>query len=160
MPRKSSCCVNRGDKTTKKIVSILLALLLCLTLFACGSSQNKDELQQQTEAEAAENIGTDHPLLPYLYGEWKQEVYEGIKCSFNTIVINDNRTCVIDGMNATWEIDLNNTRHDTLWVYFYDGSNKLGGVVFSESSFNKEGYSFSTLEPEGWMSSAIWAKKS
>ena len=165
----------------KKALSLLLALVMCLSLCSCGSSENKDEVPQKVEvvtteatvgttettagmleAETTGNTATDHPMLPYLYGEWEHEVYEGIKCSFNTIVINDNGTCVIDGMNATWEIDPDNTNyeHNILWVYFYDGSNRLGGVVLSESSFDEEGYSFSTLEPEGWMSSAIWVKKS
>ena len=155
----------------KKAISLLVALVLCLSLCACGSSESKDDVPQNTEIvttevtaglTATESTVVDHPMLPYLYGEWEQEVYEGIKCSFNTIVINDDGTCVIDGKNATWEIDPDNTSYEynTLWVYFYNGSNRVGGVVFSESSFNEEGYIFSTLEPEGWMSSAGWVKKS
>lgn len=134
----------------KKTLSLLLVLVMCLFLCACGGGNDTPEM-----AEIAE-----HPMLPYMYGRWVRKVEDGIKCSFNTIVINKDGTCVIDDSDARWEIDPNNTNyeHNILWVYFFDGSTKLGGVVIDEGWNNN--IMFSTLEPEGWMSSATWEKQS
>ena len=132
----------------KKTIFLLLALVLCLSLCACG-----------IDSEKAESAMIDHPMLPHMYGRWERIVEDGIKCSFNTIIINEDGTCVIDGIEANWKIDHDNSNyeHKILWVYFFEGSNRLGGVVIDEDLNND--IMFLTLEPEGWLSGARWEKQ-
>lgn len=97
----------------KKVLALLLALLI-LTLAACGgetpNTDNNSGTQQSEQSgdESTENPYANHPQLTYIYGQWEliaKDSYrqdEEIPCS--TLTINDDRTCIVDGVSGTWDI--------------------------------------------------------
>ena len=58
----------------KKTISLLLALVLCLSLCACGSNKAENPTTIPTEViESTASKYADHPLLSQLYGTWEFE---------------------------------------------------------------------------------------
>ena len=114
----------------KKAISLLLALVMCLSLCACDkekvNTQEQTEAIQQTtlpfetedmifetETEATELLEVtapvieDHPMLSYVYGTWIGDL-TGNKpgdpetVPFEQITFNEDGTCIMDDMTGTW----------------------------------------------------------
>lgn len=112
----------------KKVISLVLALAMCLSLCACDggmpnandsskiqgekeqvSNPTDQNSQNNTEniTESTESPYVNHPLTAYLYGEWElpekesYDQHEEIPCS--TLTINEDGTCVADGVVGFWK---------------------------------------------------------
>ena len=88
------------------------------------STDNTDTENDSTES--TENPWANHPHLTYIYGKWeliKKDSYEQnetIPCS--VVTINEDGTCVVDGVSGTWKISIYETREDFLKIQiFIDG---------------------------------------
>lgn len=132
----------------KKLIALLLAVVMCLSLCACGSSEAKEETQinnpitseSQSIIENYEAIGSttentviDHPLLPYLYGQWEMKG-ENIQMPnpFSLLIINEDGTCIADGRECTWTVFDASTK-DLFIDILYD-SVKIGGLVLWDNN--------------------------
>lgn len=136
----------------KKLLALLLAAVMCLSLVSCGketpnTNDNSGTQQgQQLGGESAENDITEntespyvnHPLTPFLYGEWeleKKDRYdqdEEIPCS--VLTINEDGTCNADGATGTWGF-ADGTKDDYLRVdVFMDGEHKLCVALYGTTN--------------------------
>ena len=116
----------------KKLISLTLVLLLCLSLCACGSKDDTSEKhdllleyladenydlaiqyidQLRTDSAAndssAEESAGSHPLLSMLYGDWLYHTfgYElEIEVPCTAITFSEDGTCTIDGRTGYWKI--------------------------------------------------------
>ena len=142
----------------KKALSLLLPLVLCLSLCACGggndttkepdtSTETTAPTQQESENNTTESthdeeptqetgrIETDHPLLSYLFGTWKLQNEEDIeKNPYTEITFNEDGTCIIEGAEYRWVIA---EEKETMLVFnILSGNEKFAGASLS---CNKDG---------------------
>ena len=125
----------------KEILALLLAAVMCFSLVACGNeetppSNDNGGIHQGGTTENAENSNTgnaegphtNHPLLPHIYGEWKQfeidNYFQDEKIPCSTLTINADGTCVVDGISGTWLFS-DKTRDDLLRINIFIGSEHL-----------------------------------
>jgi len=135
----------------KKTISLLLVLVLCLSLCACGgandtpdtteatnaptSTQNVSNMEDTTVEDettiSTESITISHPLVEEFCGEWKTNMDEA---PFESLFINADGTCVVDGVDAVWQIEDFYTKDDALSVYvFVNGEAYCGILYFSNT---------------------------
>ena len=138
----------------KKALSLILALILCLSLCACGDNDTpettkntnaptstqdvptkedtpttEDTTVADETTTSTESITISHPLVQDICCEW-YTTPEG--APFQSLVINEDGTCVVDGVNATWKIEEQFTKDDALSIYIYiDGKACHGMLYFS-----------------------------
>lgn len=72
-------------------------------------------------------VGGTHTLLSYLYGEWK--VKTDYSEPFAAFIINEDGTCFVDDIDATWKIADEYTTADNLYIEIYNGSGHIGGIM-------------------------------
>ena len=129
----------------KKILALLLAAVMCFSLAACGGETSNTDDTSSTEQLGGESTENDtnentespysnHPLLVYLYGQWKLRVKdnyqqdEEIPCS--ALTINEDGTCVVDGVSGTWDFS-DETRDDFLIInIFVDGEHRFTSAYY------------------------------
>lgn len=124
----------------KKLIALLLAAVMCLSLAACGSGEKTpnandnsgtqqgeqlgDESTENNNTENTENPYANHPHLTYIYGQWEliaKDSYrqdEEIPCS--VLTINEDGTCLVDGISGTWDFS-DETRDDFLKINIFTG---------------------------------------
>ena len=89
----------------KKVISLLLALVLCLSLCACGGENDTPETTEAptemtqmapTEATVPTTLNVEETeAMEWLCGEWSNDE--------NSITFNSDNSCVIDGETLRWE---------------------------------------------------------
>ena len=72
-------------------------------------------------------VGGTHTLLSYLYGEWK--VTTDYSEPFAAFIINEDGTCIVDDIYATWKIADTYTSAGDLYIEIYNGSEHIGGIM-------------------------------
>lgn len=121
----------------KKALSLLLALVMCLSLCACGGGEE----EAPTEAETVSNDPpaaaiTDHPLLPNVYGEWLlTDTEHPENYPYASAIINEDGTVIVDGEELVWRIYEEYTKESSLTLYFYRGSEKVVGAMYDEAGW-------------------------
>lgn len=145
----------------KKAISLFLSLVLCLSLCACGSGNESTRETKATEPatnkldayEIEENsemgegaVATtespyaNHPHLQYLYGEWEiNSGYENDDVAFRSLIVNEDGTCIIDGMSATWTISKHSSE-SSLMIDIYNGTEMICSASYSERIDSLTGY--------------------
>ena len=142
----------------KKIVALLLAAVMCLSLVACGSGETPNTndnsgMQQETESNnAPENNDTtanetstptitfgvgdsqyaDHPYLSDIFGTWEYEkhFYDSEYTLYKSLVLNEDGSCTIDGVDANWKLDDENTNDNYLYIGIYSNSEIIYAACF------------------------------
>ena len=127
----------------KKLLALLLAAVMCLSLVACGGESNDGGGEQ-----AVSNNGTDiqygaqgsayadHPLLQVLYGEWKLQDAELGENKYRYLIVNEDGSCLVDGKDGNWEIS-DETADFKVEIHIYiDGEYFAGAVVRGENAFS------------------------
>lgn len=136
----------------KKALSLILVLVLCLSLCACGGGEQNNETQGNTESNSTNNTtmgsttdttsgaGNDensqaetpnHALVQDICGEWKPDADDA---PFQSLVIQEDGSCVVDGVSATWKIEGSYTTDTELSIRVYVDGNILFGMVFYSAS--------------------------
>jgi len=97
------------------------------------STDNNDVENDSTES--TENPWANHQHLTYIYGMWeliKKDSYEQsepIPCS--AVTINEDGTCVVDGVSGTWKISIYETREDFLKIHiFIEGEHRFTSAYY------------------------------
>lgn len=93
----------------KKLITLLLAAVVCLSLAACGGEKTPisgNQGGQQMEEGTADHIKTnpDHPFLQFLYGEWEYEGDHKDNFPFAKLTVHADGTCVADDAAGVWKI--------------------------------------------------------
>lgn len=145
----------------KKIIALLLAAVMCLSLVACGGGEttntdNSSGTQGSTVSATnngettitepqspgipdgnTENPYADHAHLTYIYGQWElisKDSYqqdEEIPCS--ALTINKDGTCAVDGASGTWEFS-DETRDNFLKInIFIEGEHRYTSGYYERS---------------------------
>ena len=114
---------------------------MCLALCSCsGSAHGNTDKNVQTEAEVTESPFANHPQLQYMYGEWVIDSgYENDRVAFRSLTINEDGTCIVDGVSATWQIS-GNTSDSWLEIEVFDGSKMLCSAYYAENIDSLGGY--------------------
>lgn len=130
----------------KKALSLLLALVLCLSLCACGA---ENDTAKEPTLETG-RIETDHPAFRYLFGTWKLQDEENAERNpYTEITFNEDGTCIMDGVEHRWVIF--EEKGAMLLINILSGNDKIAGAALSCSAdglftyFNamkKEDYNF------------------
>ena len=135
----------------KKAISLFLALVLCLSLCACGGGEQNNETQGDSESNSTNNttmgsttdttLGTGneengqaetptHALVQDICGEWKPDADNA---PFQSLVIKEDGSCVVDGVSATWKIEGSYTTDTDLSIRVYVDGNILFGMVYQST---------------------------
>ena len=109
----------------KKIFSYLLLFVSVLALVGCGDGNDTPETSEATTS--TEIITISHPLVEEICGEWKTST-EG--APFKSLLINADGTCVVDGVDAVWQIENSYTRDDSLSVYIFVNGEAYCGILY------------------------------
>lgn len=128
----------------KRLIVLFLIFAMCLSMHACAESEsNNAEIQKTTETvktEEPENPYANHPQLQYMYGEWViNDGYENDHVAFRTLTINEDGTCVVDGVSAIWKIS-GNTSDSWLEIEVFSGAEMLCSAHYAENIDSLEGY--------------------
>ena len=138
----------------KKIFSLLLALSLCLPLCACGNEEKRPETQS-TITESAKIELAKHPLYSKLFGTWENHNKDDAYAPYQTLIMNEDGSCIMDGTAATWEWD-GSIATSTLTVnILVDGKRVCGAILFDDgtivgqtSNYGIGGWFFNTSKTE------------
>ena len=89
----------------KRVLALFLALLVCLSLCACG--KGNENTNSTTGVGNSDSQFVNHPLYAQLFGTWELIDPESkddapVAIPFDVLTINEDKTCVIDGVNASW----------------------------------------------------------
>jgi len=130
----------------KKSIALILALVLCLSLAACsgGETPNTDDNRgtEQNKESTGGNTGptehpyANHPWLVHLYGQWEliqKEDYvqdEEIPCS--AVTVNEDKTCVVDGVSGTWELSADTNEHFLKIDIFMEGEHRFTAAYYDD----------------------------
>ena len=120
----------------KKTISLLLALVLCLSLCACGSNKAENPTTIPTEViESTASKYADHPLLSQLYGTWEFESFGAPweYTLFKSLTVNEDGSCIVDGTAGSWKISEDGTNETEVRILLYIDSECVYTVRFGES---------------------------
>lgn len=177
----------------KTAISLLLALVLCLPLCACGGNtpdsetqdnvgnvstdnstdststpESSDIIDNTTEnVESTERDFENHPLLSKLFGTWKNQYTDDEYAPYDVLIINEDGSCNVDGVEATWDVErpYNPNMTSTLTIdIFIEGERTCGAILFSDGTivgqtsnygmggwyFNASSYITVEITPENW----------
>ncbi len=154
----------------KKALALLLALVMCLSLVACGENKTTEEkgmeaaetidtitsetLIEEVIPEVHEDLIATYPLLAGLLGEWKSISHVQEDDPFQeTIIINDDGTCMIDGKNGLWQVDTGNTAEGRVCISIHVDGTHIGSMMYWDN--NK---SISIIHTSFYFSPASWEK--
>ena len=140
----------------KKALSLLLVLVMCLSLCACGGGNDAPETTEATNTPTStqnipnegdtpstgetiiedkttaptENIAISHPLVQEICCEWYVGSAGSEDAPFQSLVINEDGTCVVDGVDATWRIEEYYTKDTSLSIYIYVNGEACYGILY------------------------------
>ena len=88
----------------RKIMLLLLALVLCFSLFACKNTQVTDPGSSQASTSPTAS-GPDENTAAYYVGEWKasEKVSDDGEYQICTAILNEDGTATYKGDSGTWE---------------------------------------------------------
>ena len=124
----------------KKMIALLLTMVMCLTLAACGGeTQNNDKTQTGENAGSIESENTSSAdddtksensskFLPYMCGEWKALNIddEGV---LDSVIITEDENLNIDGNNFKWKLITES--ENTVTCNIFDGETVAGSFNFT-----------------------------
>ncbi len=112
----------------KKLTALLLAAVVCLSLVACGGTQQGAGSNGSNEN--TNGMSGKHPLLQFLYGEWEYEGNFKENYPFAKLTINEDGTCIVDGVAGKWTISSNTTPSGRLCIdVFVNGQVICGSEI-------------------------------
>ena len=127
----------------KKILALLLAVVMCLSLAACGGGEtpNTDDNSgmgqgEQLDTESnntanTENPYANHPLLQFIYGEWEYEGSHKENYPFVKLEVNKDGTCVVDGAAGMWIISDQTSLDGRLYIDVLVDNQVIGSASIS-----------------------------
>ena len=117
----------------KKVIVFVLAMLMCVSLAACGENSEGGV----TETTQIASVAIPDKLLPFaqaMYGEWKLVSEEVVKENpYTAIVIREDGTCLVNGKECTWKYDNQNSNDKNLIIKIFDGAEHICGGQISTS---------------------------
>ena len=165
----------------KKALALILALIMCLPLCACDENKTMNQIETTTPAKPdSQNGNTDsitsttgsttdidditndtqskvknHPLFTKLLGTWENQNKDDGYAPYQTLIVNEDGSCSIDGTAATWEWDGSSTTSTLIINIMIDGERVCGAILFSDGTITGQtanygigGYYFNTSNSE------------
>ena len=167
-PLRTFYFYRKKEPTIKKTISLLLAFVLCLSLCACGggsevpnetgtpaesTTESTANIEDATEATESELV--NHPLYTKLFGTWENQNKDDEYAPYQTLIINEDGSCSIDGTVATWEWDGSKTTSTLVVNILVDGERVCGAILFADGTITGQtsnhgigGYYFNTSNSE------------
>ena len=113
----------------KKTICLLLVLVLCVWLCACGNGNDVEQSGQANGTTNAQNENYIHPRLSEMCGAW---INNNIDTNdFNPcleLTINEDHTCIVDGAAYTWDYSPHTT-DERLVLYIFNGEDCIIDAV-------------------------------
>ena len=142
----------------KKVISLILAFVLCLSLFACnGNNDAPKATETPTEAidvsSVVYGVGdskyAEHSYLDDIYGTWEFEHYNGTGDYdlYKSLTINNDGSCIVDGVTANWKIEDDSSSDKILVIGIYVNSECAYGAAFG-SNDNGDLYLIASSGPD------------
>ena len=108
---------------------MLLVLVLCVSLSACGVTEENTDIEPTLETMAA--VQTDHPLLQEFICEWEYRGGYAQSYPFSKLEVNQDGTCIADGQVATWKISDRST-DENLYIDILINAEAIGTICIYE----------------------------
>ena len=94
----------------------------------------------------------NHPLFTKLFGTWENQYEDDEYAPYQTLIINKDGSCHVDGAAATWEFDCNPSNTSTLIIkILINGERACGAILFENGTITGQtanhgigGYYFNT----------------
>ena len=114
----------------RKIMLLLLALVLCFSLFACKNTQVTEQTSTPVSTTPTES-GPDTDTAAYYVGEWKasEKISDEGEYQVCTAILNEDGTATYRGNAGTWEY-----RKDENMIVFTDADGKTAPLDISTKS--------------------------
>lgn len=124
----------------KKMLALLLAAVMCLSLVACGGgtpSNDKAQTGENTGSIESENMSSidddtkpenSSKFLPYMCGEWKALNVDDTAI-LDSVIITEDENINIDGNNFKWKIITKS--ENTATCHIFDGESVAGSFNFT-----------------------------
>ena len=152
----------------KKAISLILALVLCLSMCACsigdfvtinipgfGDSANSDAAPVDSSNKTSKE---NHFLFPFLYGTWNLKDENGFRdIPYTSLTVNEDGTCVVDGKPATWAVSQWGSEKDIAIDIFIDGEHVCGALLSYSYSYSLYFYA---MTADGALNGSAWEKES
>lgn len=113
----------------QKIIAMLLVLVLCVSISACGVTEENTSIEPTLETIA--DVQTDHPLLQEFICEWEYRGDYAHTYPFSKLEVNQDGTCIVDGQVATWKISDRST-DENLYIDIQIAPETVVTVLVSE----------------------------
>ena len=113
----------------KKAISLLLTLVLCVSLSACGVTGENTSIEPTLATMA--DVWTDHPLLQEFICEWEYRGDYAQSYPFSKLEVNQDGTCLADGQVATWKISDRST-DENLYIDILIDAEAIGTICIYE----------------------------
>ena len=141
----------------KKLIVFVLAMLMCVSLAACGEN-GKDGATETTQSAS---VAIPDKLLPFaqaMYGEWKLVSEEVVNENpYTAIVIREDGTCLVNGKECIWKYDAQNSNDKNLIVMIFDGTEHICGAQVS-TSLDGSIFYFRAMEAPFEFCPGVWEK--
>lgn len=113
----------------KKTIFLLLTLVLCVSLSACGVTGENTSIEPTFET--ITDVQTDHPLLQEFICEWEYRGDYAQSYPFSKLEVNQDGTCLADGQIAAWRISDRST-DENLYIDILINAEAIGTICIYE----------------------------
>lgn len=142
----------------KKMICLILAFLLCLSCCACGETGAAATTEPEISDPAANAPSALLPFLDELYGKWTLSSTEVTEQNpYTAIEVRKDGTCVVDGIECTWQIDSKSSNNSNLLIKIYRGAEHIGGAQVSTSA-DRSVYYFRAMDLPFIFCPGVWKK--
>ena len=118
----------------KKVILILLVFVLCICICACEAKDLSEDITppatQDTSGGDQEGLIDTDPLVQEVCGEWYVGSVDSEDAPFQSLTIFEDGTCVVDGVQAKWQIEEYYTKEGFLSIYIFVNGEARYGVVY------------------------------
>lgn len=119
----------------KKAILTLLVLGLCLCLCACKEKGRSEDITppatRDTSGGDQEGAIDTHLLVQKACGEWYVGSVDSEDAPFQSLTIFEDGTCVVDGVQAKWQIEEYYTTEGFLSIYIFVNGEARYGVLYA-----------------------------
>lgn len=142
----------------KSFISLVLVIILCLSLCACGENPAPATTEPAPEDPASNVPSVLLPYLEALYGKWTLTSTDvADQNPYAALEIRKDGTCLADGQEYTWKFDDYNSNDTNLFIKIYRGAEHIFGAQIS-GSLDSSMYYFRAMGVPFVFLPGVWEK--